>query len=755
MDQEFLKRLLATFRIESEEHVSSMSMSLIELEGVKGQERSAEITEGLYREAHSLKGAARAVGIMEIEAVCRTLETVFSGLKKGSVLHSRELFNLVHRLINLISNFTSGVSEEEKVGYFSEYDLIVRELNVIFEGAPDAPQLEEAPISKLNTPKNELVSSASAGMDKVDEKKETQTVRLPVVLMDSLLLKVEDLLSLRLSFDHMISDLNELNRKIAEWKRELNNLRLKHESHRTYLGKDSSQRKDILPGSIEKDLAYAASFEEKVGTLSRFSRQHASDLNSKVRMVQDELRSRLMFPASYLLDILPKLVRDLSVELGKEVSLELAGLSVNVDKRVLDELKEPLIHIIRNSIDHGIERPSERLSKGKPSRGKISVGVTNLSGSSIEVTISDDGKGIDKESLKAAALRQGVITEQRAGSMEESEILELIYASGVSSSRTVTDISGRGLGMPIVQETVNRLGGSISVSTGRNKGTTFIISLPVTLTTLRGVIAEASGQFFVIPSGYVERVMRIESKEVKTVENRETMLFNGTPVSLIFLHDLLGLKRKYESKSSLYLSVLMLLSRGRRAALAVDGIINEGEVIFKPFNKQLAKVRNMNGATVLGSGNLAIILNADELLDAIQSGSISASFEASNDEAAGPGSIIVADDSITSRTLLKDILESAGYKVTLAVDGSDALAKIKTGHFDLIVTDVEMPRMNGFDLTRALRQDEKLKNIPVVLVTALENSTDKTRGIDSGADAYVVKSSFDQSNLLEIIKRLI
>lgn len=750
MDQEFFKRLLATFRIESEEHITSMSAGLIKLESIQDPKEKTDLVENLFREAHSLKGAARAVGILEIEAVCRSLETVFSGLKKNTIEPSRELFDLLHRLINTIQSFTHETSEEEKINAFSDYDSAVIQLNSVLESQPFAPRIEE-PIVPGEADRKGKAIPAEAGKTKADYKKEPQsdqTVRIPVSQMDSLLLKVEDLLSVKISMDQLLQNLNELNLKLTDWKKDWNSMRMNSGIRR------SDEGGEQLSEFIEKNSRNMAILEEKLSAISRISRQSATELNSKFRTVSDEIRSVLMFPASYILELFPKLVRDLSAELGKEAVLELSGTEVNIDRRILDELKEPLIHIIRNALDHGIESPAERIEKGKPAQGKILISVANTGGSSVEFTISDDGKGIDPESVKAAALSHGIISREQASSMDEQAALDLIYISEISSSPVITDISGRGLGMPIVKEKVSKMGGAIYIHTSKDQGTTFRLELPVTLTTLRGVIVEVSDQLFVIPSGYIQQINRIEAAEIKTAENRETVLFNDTPVSLIYVHDLLGLKRKQTKNRPEYLLAAIVSVVDKTAALVIDKLIDEREIVFKPFNKQLEKVRNLSGATILGSGRLAVILNPGELMDSIQRGSLSTSFEAVSAEQ-GPGNILVADDSITSRILLKDILESAGYNVTLAVDGSDALSRIKTGHFDLIVTDVEMPRMNGFDLTKAIRQDNKLKDIPVVLVTALSSPEDKTRGIDSGADAYVVKSSFDQSNLLDVIQRLI
>jgi two-component system chemotaxis sensor kinase CheA len=465
-----------------------------------------------------------------------------------------------------------------------------------------------------------------------------------------------------------------------------------------------------------------------------------------------------MLPFSTLLEIFPKMIRDLSRDQGKEVELVIMGSEVEIDKRILEEMKDPLIHLLRNCIDHGIEKPEERIKNKKQPRGIITIAISQIDSNKIEIYLSDDGAGIDLEKVKKAAVKSGIISEEDRENLPEQEIYSLIFQSEVSTSPMITDLSGRGLGLAIVRERVEKLGGYISVQTEPHRGTVFRLLLPLTIATYRGIIVQAGDQLFAIPIAKVERVMRIKPDEIKTVENRETIVLNGRTIPLVCLTNVLEISRmKKQGGDSHFIPVVILGSAERRIAFSVDKILSEHELLVKSLGKNLSRVRNIAGATVLGSGRAVPILNVSDVMKSavrLTSTSPQAAVTAGV-EGDKKKSILVVEDSITSRMLLKNILEAAGYLVKTAVDGLDAWTALRIEEFDLVVSDVDMPRMNGFDLTSKIRSDKKLAELPLILVTALESREDRERGIDVGANAYMVKRSFDQSNLLEVIQRLI
>jgi two-component system chemotaxis sensor kinase CheA len=341
--------------------------------------------------------------------------------------------------------------------------------------------------------------------------------------------------------------------------------------------------------------------------------------------------------------------------------------------------------------------------------------------------------------------------------LNNTEIINLIFQSDISTSPIITDISGRGIGLAIVKENIEKLGGTIIVDTKLHKGTTFKIYLPLTLATFRGTIIFISGYEFIVPTLNIGKVLRLKKDDVKTVENKAVILFDSYFIPLFYLLDILeipGSDTLY--KNSDFITVIIICFGEKRMAFCVDKVINEQEVLVKSLGKQLLRVRNISGATILGSGKVIPIINVSDLLKSAMKFSSSFSKISSLQKPEEKiKNILVVDDSITSRVLLKNILDTSGYRVNVAVDGMDALTVLEKEKFDLIISDVEMPRMNGLEFTEKIRSKPEFSNLPVILVTSLSSREDRERGIDVGADAYIIKSNFDQGNLLDTIKKLI
>lgn len=337
--------------------------------------------------------------------------------------------------------------------------------------------------------------------------------------------------------------------------------------------------------------------------------------------------------------------------------------------------------------------------------------------------------------------------------MTAHDLTRLVFRSGVSTSPVVTGVSGRGLGLAIVQEKVEGLGGSIDVETRPGAGTTFRLLLPVTLASLRGVIVSAAGRSFVIPTAGIERVERVGPDAIRSVENRDTVHLNGHTLSVVQLADLLELQRPPAAAPG-GVQIVVLAAGGERIAVVVDRIEREQEVLLKDLGGRIVRARNVAGVTLLSSGALAPVLNVPDLIQSSRGMAFQRAAPAES-QAAAAVSVLVVEDSITARSLMKNILEAAGYRVRTAVDGIDALTTLKIEPADIVVSDVEMPRMTGFDLTARIRADRALADIPVILVTALDSREHRERGIEVGASAYIVKSKFDQAGLLQAIRRLV
>jgi two-component system chemotaxis sensor kinase CheA len=714
-DDEFRKKLLEMFRIEAGEHAAVLSSGLIELEKAElSEEARGKILETVFRGAHSLKGAARAVDIGAIESVCQRLETVFAALKRGEIEASGDLYDLLHRAVDAVDGFARSAGSGDPVAALPSAAEIGRSLEDVLKGraAPSLPP------------------GGSQGAEPGPEAPgpSVDTVRVSTAKLDSLLNQAEELLFVKNAFRHLCSGIGEAGADLR------------------------NRRKEVRTEEFVKTL---------IGRLDSLGKQAGNDAwvaGGMADALLDDMKKAVMLPCSHVLDILPKVARDLSRLQAKEVGVAIDGTEVEIDKRILEEMKDPFLHLVRNCVDHGIETPAEREKAGKPRAGKIAISISRRDGKRIEVSVFDDGRGIDAGSVRATAVKAGILSPEEAASLGDGETIPLVFRTGVSTSPIITEISGRGLGLAIVREKVEALGGSVSIDSAPGKGTTFRILLPVTLGAFRGILVRADGHAFVLPTTSVERVFRVKREEIRTAENRETITVEREVLSLVHLGDVLELPKAVGGEDSSPFTKAAILSHGgKRIAFAVDEIGGEQEVLLKGFGKPLLRVRNVAGATILGGGKVVPVLHvADLMKSAVRTnGRIRESRAASGGKGATERkSVLVVEDSITSRTLLKNILEAAGYRVTTAVDGVDGMTKLKTGSVDLVISDVEMPRMNGFVLTQKIRADRKLSELPVVLVTGMESREDRERGIDAGANAYIVKSNFDQSNLLGILRRL-
>ncbi|MHB1174272.1 MAG: hybrid sensor histidine kinase/response regulator [Sulfuriferula sp.] len=769
-NDEFLKRLLATFRIEADEHLKVMSAGLFELEKMPVGARRAEIVERVFREAHSLKGAARAVNLTQIETVCQPLESVFAALKSNQLAVSPPLLDFLHQTIDALGGLLipqTGAPETRN----PVIGRLIRQLDDALTGPlpmlaqPDAAPPHAIPPVSTPTAPDEAVETGSVPAPIPPHSLTSKTIRVSTAKLDGVMRQVEELLSPRLASSQRARELRETAALLAGWKKERvriqPTLRLV-ESLCEPGGKNNEaargpQQIRKLLDYLDVEQGYIKTLEDRLAKLKKSAGHDLRTLTGMTGSLLHDVKEMQLLPFASLLEILPRFARELAREQGKEIELLFQGGEIEIDRRILEEMKDPLIHLLRNGIDHGIEKPALRRERQKPPHGTFSVAISQQDSGKVEIRIADDGAGIDAASVKAAAGRLGMVAPEAAESLGEAEALALVFQSGISTSPLITDVSGRGLGLAIVREKVERLGGTVAIESHPGAGTAFRIVLPLTLANFQGVTVRAGGHLFILPAISIERVVRAASQDIQTVENRETIALDGQVLALVWLSDVLELPRKGtagEPADSLQAVVLALGSQ--RIAFCVEDIVGEQEVLVKPLGPQLTRVRNVAGASVLGTGEVVPVLNVPDLLKSAVKRPMAPFAPAAEKHAETESqSILVVEDSITSRALLKNILESAGYRVTTAVDGVDAYTALKTGTFDLIVSDVEMPRMDGFDLTAKVRADKQLAELPVVLVTALGSREHRERGIDAGANAYIVKSSFDQSNLLEVIGRLV
>lgn len=807
-DQELLLKLRAAFAEESAERLAAINAMMLDLEKAGLLVFDQGLLEKVFREFHSLKGAARAVNFFEIETICQALESIFSGLKSGEKRLTPPLFDSMLEAVDLIESILAEPERSQKSVGQGQVLSMLRRLEgrgtaskappVMTPGVapsppsaavvppatiaagtdlgPEAPppgpgrlpSEENGPAQEEGAPLPPLPAVSPLGHG--EERRQARVrvisdkhIRVDTAKLGSLLLKSEEMIALKLTGSRHMQDLKQVGQTVDLWRERWNRTDKPLRQLRKSAAAINAGQQGAAPGYsteiwhfLEWANDFVATLGQDIKALTRIQDQHQRALTRMVDDLLDEAKSVVMQPCSTLLALFPKMVREIAKQQKKEIDLQIHGGAIEVDRRILERMKDPLVHLLRNAVDHGIEYPDERLARGKAARGIIAVTISQIEGGKIEILVSDDGNGLDLDRIKDSAIAKQVLSREEASAIEARQAAALIFTSGVSAAPIVTELSGRGLGMAIVQEAVEELAGVLSLDNRPGKGLRLAMRLPVSMSTFRGVLVQAGAELFILPSAQVVAVLKLKKEEVKTVENRNTILYKGKPLSLVGLGEVLGLS-DCRLKAGDSLKVAVLASGAWRMGFTVDEVIEELEVLVKDLGKQVRRVVNLAGCTVLGSGRVVPVINVRDLLRSATKGSSgqAGAMDGAQQEAVKRRSILVVEDSITSRTLLKNILEMAGYQVTTAVDGQDGLTFLKSSEVDLVVTDIEMPRMNGLELTIAIRHDPRLADLPVILVTTLSSREDRERGIDAGANAYIVKSSFDQSNLLEVIGRFL
>jgi len=805
LDEDIMRQLRATFKIEAAEHIQAMNRVLLALEENPDGDDRQPLLEEIFREAHSLKGAAGAADFGEVESTAHKLESVFGAAKAGKLKLTHDLCDVLYEGIDAVSVIVDAALEEREhtINLPDLHQrLIAAETGTVIPrpkataaatsavsaeptAAPIAPAptvtaatneppaaqpvaaaepapVEAAPAVKA-AGKPDAAAAAKHKGGKTDSRKASgpvieDTIRVATNKIDSLMTQAGELLVAGLKIDQRLTDVEGIGHAIEDWNREWLKVRaansnLLHDSEIEALRPllkllDMSQEKLRQISAQVTDLRRG--FSRDALHLSRVT----NDLGEGVMKVR-------MLPVSTVFDAFPRMVRDLARDNDKEIELKMEGQDTELDRKVLEEIKDPLMHLLRNAIDHGIERPDDRIKANKPRGGTITLKAFQK-GNNIVIEVADDGGGINRHKVKQAALKAGLINVDELETMSDDAALRLIFASGLSTRTLITDISGRGVGMDVVRKNVEALQGQVEVESTLGVGTTFTLTLPLTLATTQELLVQVADQTLGIPISAVERIIRITSKDISTVEGRQAIVVDKEPVSMVKLATVLEMPLPDQppaTEENQRVPVVILGSAKRRIAFLVDAVVGQQETVVKSLGRQLSRVRNVAGATILGSGLVIMTLNPTDLMKSargMEGRSTTQHSRAANAKETKRPTVLVVDDSLSTRTLEKNILETAGYKVQVATDGMEAMSMLNSSpNVDVIVSDVLMPRMGGFELTQAVKTDTKLKKIPVILVTSLDSRTDKERGIEVGADAYLVKSNFDQANLLDTIAQLI
>jgi two-component system chemotaxis sensor kinase CheA len=735
IDPELLKKLLVTFTEELNEQCQVITDGLLKLE--KNEDVGATI-EAIFRSAHNIKGAARGVGVKNVGEIAHHIESLFANIQNKSMAISRTLIDLCLASVDNMRLSLTAFIDKSPLPF--DIDAFLFSLQTAFA----KPTEVIAPITTTH-PESSPASKKSAEIPR----KEQESIRVSIDNLDRVSALTEEIQVTKIAIDDDYAELSQLTEKAKQ---------LEYHWNETGLAINTlSNESETLFSQLYNDTADG--FIEMCATLKQLNKdmhRHMNNLDILSNSLLEEVRMLRLIPATTLFNTLPRAARDIAHALNKEVELKITGDPVKMDKMVLESLQDPIIHLLRNAIDHGIEEPAIRQAQGKPAIGNIKIDVREQ-GSQILIDISDDGAGINLDVIANTAIKNHLITVAESKTMSSNEILELIFRPGFSTKETITNVSGRGIGLDVVKANLKHLKGHIKIKSELNNGTTFHLSVPLTLASERGLLIQSGGQLFVIPTTLIERVLMLRPDEIIDIEASQAILFDKHPVPLRTLADVLGLPRRNSAEPDKF-PIIVFKKGWHTIALLVEDIINEREIVIKRLQPPLTNVPCIAGGTLAGNGKIIIVLNTNDLIDrALKLTTSSRISIAEQPESVAPTRphILVVDDSITTRTLEKNILENKNYQVTVAVNGKDAWDLLQNQRFSLLITDVNMPIMDGFALTERVKKSSELRDMPVIIVTSLGSDAEKKRGIDVGADAYIVKNEFESAKLLQIVEQLV
>ena len=732
------------FRDETSENIRVLNNGLLAIEELAPDtaEHRTQI-DTIFRAMHTIKGSARLLGFESIGRLAHTCEHILGAVREGRRVLDRELANDLLRGGDAILDLANAAVEGR------EPQLDASELTRTL-GRGERFTLPEAagplqdsavvpPPASQPEPPSPVITQA--------RKTARQTIRVRVDRLDRLLNLAGELAVGRQIQTNHVQTLHDIGQIIAQQEQALLSL----ERELKVLRFSRAQRE-----VLDKYLNIALNTGDRASQLmhahtEQFT-QYTNQHNLLIADLEEEVMSARLLPISTAFTYLPRAVRELAHETNKEIELVLEGETTELDRKIVEMLTDPLVHLVRNAVDHGIELPDAREQLGKPRHGTIRISA-HASGAFAQVRVQDDGRGMDPVQLRAAAVRKNMYTAELAAALTDQEAFELIFMPGFSTAQLITDISGRGVGMDVVRTNIAELGGQVQVESQPEQGTAIILSLPLTLMTTRVLLVEVGEHIFALPASGCQGSTWAYPDRVQTVEGRSMLTHNGKLASLLRLADLLDVSSA-QTEAPLHRMPAVIIGTQRPLAVLVDRLLDEREVVVKPLGPLFEKQRRFNGAIQLGDGRLILLINPATLVQTARGITLTAPLN-KDTEQRKQAHLLVADDSFTTRELIRSILHSAGYNVTTAIDGFDALDKLRSEPYDLVVSDVEMPRVDGFQLTTTIRTELGLTDLPVIIVTSLASEAHRRRGLEVGAQAYIVKSQFNQHGLLKTIEQLL
>jgi two-component system chemotaxis sensor kinase CheA len=726
---EDMEPLLPDFIAAARDNIEAINRGLFILEK---EPANSDGLQEVYRNAHSLKGSAMTMGFERMGKLAHHMEDVLRALQKNHLPAAKEVCDALYETNDALTVMLDTLAASKRIKVDAE-STMARLANLL-PGLKSTPHIIETPARSSAEPAA-VIESGLPAMD---------TVRVPTAKLDELVNLAAEAAVAQI---HLASEISRFDQLRDRWQQ------LRFQETGVLQTADTRRRGEREAGLVSQISELADSLEE----MSRSLQEAAESAGRHVETLQRRSMEIRMLPLALVLNTMPRAVRDLSRQFGKKVNFIVEGEGTTIDKRILEQLGDPLIHLLRNALDHGLETPEERARADKPPTGTIRL-QAKQEGGKVLLILEDDGRGIDPEMLKKSAIDKGLVDRREIAAWTQGQLLELIFLPGLSTSGFVTDVSGRGVGMDVVRANVERLKGLVEVTSEVGKGTTFTISLPLTLATVHALLVNCAGEILAIPTFSVSKSFHIPLQELKSIQGRRAIVHQGEILPVRSLALTLGWSERNGDLAAQDKAVAVLLQAGeRKVSFIVDDIVGEREIVSKDLGSHLKKVDYIAGATILGSGEVSLILDVPQLLWRGLAETRAQRRESPIAESVLPRGqlILVVEDQVVTRQMEKSILEAAGYQVVTAENGLEALNILGQQGFDLVISDILMPKMDGFTLTREIRANERTKDLPVVIVSSMESEEDKLRGLEVGASAYLVKSSFDQKHLIQTIEALL
>jgi len=743
------------FRLEVESQSILLNKNLLDLEE---DVSSASLLESLMRASHSLKGAARMVGVDSVVNISHVMEDCFVSAQKNEIEITKAHIDHLLKSVDLI-DVISKVDEDLQKQWYTDNS---QEVDNIVEGFLELSGEGNKPASKSESTKSSNATPGSKQNKTTLKNKKTDEPNSQSTVTGS----IEDR-TLRIDADRMsrilgmTSELLVETRDITKFSDTLNLLKRRQDELMTLLGRwrDEVELSSGSSGSEYEQASFQRLDEcrsmliDHLSSLDHYDRR-TTNLTNKL---YNEVAGSRMRPFSDGLVGFKRMVRDLARDLNKEVSLKINGLDTPVDRDVLEKIKAPLNHLLRNAVDHGIESMEQRAESNKSQQASVRLSATHGAGM-LRITVKDDGGGINLDGLRKKLVDKGLVDKKMISALKEPELLEFLFLPDFSTRDEVTEISGRGVGLDVVRDMVRELRGTVSVETTLGQGTKFTLQLPLTLSVISALLVNIADEPYAFPLVRVDRILRVPAKDIEVIEGRQYVRYGLDNIGLVSCAQILGFD--VPSIESEELTIVVISDRLDRYGVVVDQFIGQRQISVQALDARLGKVPDVSSTALMDDGSPLFVLDVDDLVRSIdhivRGGRLGNVYQAAQDKIqSNRKKVLVVDDSLTIREVERDLLESKGYHVDVAVDGMDGWNAVRTSHYDLVITDIDMPRMDGIELVHAIKHDLHLKSIPVMIVSYKDRKEDRQRGLEAGADYYLTKGSFQDETLIEAVIDLI